>query len=203
MGVVAAGVGAAAITAGASIYGSKKAAKTAKDAANSYERVDIDELQRTARNAVRDNVSNSMAVTKEFTPYVLEAGEATGKAVARKAEQGGRLSADVINSVNQASNETAAASGLGATPITAKRLGLTSMQVQNDAINTGMSYGAANPLVQGGLSPGELASAQVGDLQNLNAYRQQAAGVKAQSQRDTASAVAGAAGTAFGTFFGK
>lgn len=201
MGAVAAGVGAAAITAGASIYGSNKAAKTAKQAANSYQRVNIDELQKTARQAVRQNAANSIAVAKEFTPYTVEAGEATGQAVARKAERGGKLSPDVINAVSQSTNEALAGTGLSAAPVTAKRLGLTAMQVENDAINTGMQYGAANPLPQGGLSPGEIASAQVGDLQNLNAYRQQAAGIKAQSQRDTANAIGGAAQSAFGMLF--
>lgn len=201
MGMAAAGIAGAAVTAGASIYGSKQAAKTAKKAANSYERVNINKLQETARNAVRENVQNSLAVGKEFTPYIVDAGEATGRAVAAKAERGGKLSADTINSISQTTNEALAGTGLGAGPITAKRLGLTSMQVANDAINTGIQYGIANPLVQGGLSPGEIASAQVGDIQNLNSYRQQAAGIKAQSQKDTANSIGQAAGTVFGTLF--
>ena len=187
-GIGAAVAGASVVAAGATAsavvkkQGADKARREMTKGLESYERINLDELQRNAIATARQNAANSIALEKELTPDIARTRETLSKQVADELSMGGQLSADTINQVTQGGMTKSNAAGLygGSGPITAAMLGLTSMDVANQRKANASALLAANPMQQVGLSPETLANISVQDQTNLNQARLNAAGIKSQ-----------------------
>lgn len=207
-GVVAAGaIGSAVVQK----QGSDKAGRTMRQGLASYEKIDLNELQKNAIATARENAVNSMALEKQLTPDIARTRETLSKQVADELSLGGQLSPDVVNQVTAAAQGQANSAGLygGGGPITAAMLGLTAMDVANKRKANAASLLAANPMQQVGLSPEALASISVQDQTNYNQAKLNAAGVQSQLQMQNAanigktissatSTIGGAIGGGFG-----
>lgn len=214
-GVAAVAVGAGTIAAGAvgsavvQKKGASKASKAMQAGLESYEKIDLDELQRNAIATARENAVNSMALEKELTPDIANTRALLSKQVADELALGGQLSPDVVNQVTASGMAKGNAAGLygGSGPITAAMLGLTAMDVANQRKANASSLLAANPMQQVGLSPESLAAISVQDQTNYNQAKLNAAGVQSQLQMQSAanigSAITGATSTIGGAMMGK
>lgn len=191
---------AALIGAAGAIGGSMISAKGAKDAAkqaSNVQTLDLDELQATAREASIRNAAESLKLERELTPDVAAARDATGRLVKEDLENAGKLPVDVQNLVTRTAMESGAGAGLNNSGfVTAAQLGLTSKALRDAAIQQGRGYLQENQLPTVGLDPGQLASAKVGDIQNLNQYNQVAAQQKANAANTTGKNVATIGGIA-------
>lgn len=176
---------------GAAAIGSKGAKDAAKIAGSAtYERIDLDELQKRAQTVARENAINSLALEAELTPDVAKARKELATQVSNELAMNGQISPDVARQVAQRSITGATASGLSgvAGPITAASLGLTAMDLTNQRQAKAASLLAANPLPESGLDPASLAAAAVADLNAANQF----AANKAQGQANAAQARANA-----------
>lgn len=199
--MAAGAVGAAAI----SSKGAKDAAKTAGSA--TYERIDLDELQKRAQTVARENAINSLALEAELTPDVAKARTELASQVSNELAMKGQISPDVARQVAQRAITGATASGLSgvAGPITAASLGLTAMDLTNQRQAKAASLLASNPLPESGLSPGSLASAAVADLNGANQFATDKAQGQAAAAQARANATAGmvsSIGSGIGSVYG-
>ena len=204
---IAAGVAAVGSVAGATISakGAKDAAKMAGSA--TYERIDLDELQKRAQTVARENAINSLALEAELTPDVAKARKELATQVSNELAMNGQISPDVARQVAQRSITGATASGLSgvAGPITAASLGLTAMDLTNQRQAKAAGLLAANPLPESGLSPGSLASAAVADLNGANQFATNKAQGQAAAAQARANATAGlvsSIGSGIGSVYG-
>lgn len=199
--MAAGAVGAAAIGA----KGAKDAAKIAGSA--TYERIDLDELQKRAQTVARENAINSLALEAELTPDVAKARKLLAAQVSNELAMNGQISPDVARQVAQRSITGATASGLSgvAGPITAASLGLTAMDLTNQRQAKAASLLAANPLPESGLSPGSLASAAVADLNAANQFatnKAQGQAAAAQASANATASLVSSIGSGIGSVYG-
>lgn len=199
--MAAGAVGAAAI----SSKGAKDAAKMAGSA--TYERIDLDELQKRAQTVARENAINSLALEAELTPDVAKARRELATQVSNELAMNGQISPDVARQVAQRSITGATASGLSgvAGPITAASLGLTAMDLTNQRQAKAASLLASNPLPESGLSPGSLASAAVADLNAANQFntsKTQAQANAAQARANANAGLVSSIGSGIGSIYG-
>lgn len=204
-GLVAAGaVGSAAISSSSA----SKARKTMTAALQNYERIDLDELQKSAIATARENAVNSMQLERELTPDIANTRETLSKQISSELAMGGQLSEDVINQVSRNAASKANTAGLygGGGPITAAMLGLTSMDVAQQRKQNAAALLAANPAPKVGLSPETLASVKIADINNWNQAQLDVAGVKSnismQNGANMANAITSATSTIGGAMMG-
>ena len=186
----------------------RKARKTIQKGLDSYEMIDLDELQSNAVQTARENAKNALALEAELTPAISQTRNTLSNQVASELELGGKLDADTINAITNKAQYTTASSGMygGSGPVTAAMLGLTSMDVANQRKQNAAALLAANPLQQVGLSPETLANISVADQTNLNQAKLNAAGVQSNLQlaagKNWGDTTAGATGIIGGSMMG-
>lgn len=196
------GVAGTALTAGAlgaAVGGSidqysaaKKAESMAKDL--QYKPIDLDALQKQAQTYAQENVAKSIELEKQYMPELSAARFGLQKQVATDLERGGRLPLDVANQVTRATMAQAGAGGFGAGPLTAANLGLTAYDVRQRALDRATALTEASPLPVSGLSPGDLASAAIGQQQAANQFELSKTGALASALQSKAAATSGLAG---------
>lgn len=202
-GTAAAGAGAATIlgaaglglTAGSMISGSMAQKKAADVVGNlQYQPIDLDRLQQQAQGYAQQNIAKSIELEKQYMPEVSAARFGLQKQVAEDLARGGNLPPDVANQVTKATMARAGTGGFGAGPLTAAQLGLTSLDLRNQAQAKAAALTATNPLPVSGLDPGSLASAAIGQNQAQNQFALGKAGALTnvyQSQANTSAANVG------------
>ena len=184
-GTAAAGAGAATIlgaaglglSAGGMIGNSMAQKKAAGQEQNlQYQPIDLDKLQQQAQGYAQQNIAKSIELESQYMPDVSAARFGLQKQVAQDLARGGNLPPDVANQVTKATMAQAGAGGFGAGPLTAAQLGLTSLDLRNQAQQKALALTAANPLPVSGLDPGSLASAAIGQNQAQNQFALDKAG---------------------------
>lgn len=189
---------------GSSLIGANAAKKAAQNLANAqYTPIDLEKLKTDAQANAEENLAKSIALEQKYQPHVAAARLGLQTQLAQDIERGGKLPLDVANQVTKASMGAAGAGGFGAGPLTAAQLGLSSLQLRNQAQERANAYLAANPMPISGLDPGALASAAIGQNQAMNQFNLSKAGGQAnliQSQGNVMSAGLGSlAGVASNT----
>lgn len=203
-GLIVAGVG---MAAGAAIQadGSRKALHAQQDALKDqkalaaglkYEPIDLDKLRAEAAQQAISNATNSLAIERQLQPDVAAARTGLAKSVNSELAKGGKVSADIANQVAAAGRTAGVASGVGgnAAPVTAALLGQTATGLLQQRQNNAASLLAGNPLPEGGLDPGAVASAEVAQNAAQNQFNLEKAGVNSnliQSGANIQSAKAG------------
>ncbi len=136
-----------------------------------YTPIDIAGLQQQAEAGAARNAANSLMLERNLSPGVAATRTGLQDQVASDLNSGGALPADVVNQVSRASAGQAGASGLlgSQAPSTAASLGLTALQLHNQRLDRAGQLLSLNPLPESGLSPGDVASATIG---NANAQNQ-------------------------------
>lgn len=188
-------LGVAVVGAGSAIYSSRQASKAAEKSVDQqkqiqsnikYEPIDIEKLKRDATATAIENATNSLALERQLTPNVAATRETVDQTKLQLAQQvqaelaqGGNLSPDVINRVNAAGRVIGNTSGVGSAstvPLTAGLLGLTSMDLANQrrAAAQALQGPGASPMV--GLSPGDVAGAEVAQNAAYNQFNVAKAG---------------------------
>lgn len=196
---MAIGTTAALIMGGASLAGSliqKNALSKAQSQLNNlqYQPIDLEKLKLDAQANAEQNLAKSIALEQKYQPHVAAARLGLQTQLAQDIERGGKLPLDVANQVTKASMGAAGAGGFGAGPLTAAQLGLSSLQLRNQAQERANAYLAANPMPISGLDPGALASATIGQNQAMNQFNLGKAGAQAnltQSQGNVMSSMLG------------
>ena len=190
--LAAAGLG---LTAGSMITNSMGQKKAASAVSNlQYQPIDLDKLQEQAQGYAQQNIAKSIELEKQYMPDVSAARFGLQKQVAQDLARGGNLPPDVANQVTRASMARAGAGGFGAGPLTAAQLGLSSLDLRNQAQAKAAALTATNPLPVSGLDPGSLASAAIGQNQAQNQFDLSKAGALTnvyQSQANTSAANVG------------
>jgi len=190
--LAAAGLG---LTAGSMISNSMGQKKAADLVGNlQYQPIDLDKLQEQAQGYAQQNIAKSIELEKQYMPDVSAARFGLQKQVAQDLARGGNLPPDVANQVTRASMARAGAGGFGAGPLTAAQLGLSSLDLRNQAQAKAAALTATNPLPVSGLDPGSLASAAIGQNQAQNQFALGKAGALTnvyQSQANTSAANVG------------
>ena len=190
--LAAAGLG---LTAGSMITNSMGQKKAASAVSNlQYQPIDLDKLQEQAQGYAQQNIAKSIELEKQYMPDVSAARFGLQKQVAQDLARGGNLPPDVANQVTRASMARAGAGGFGAGPLTAAQLGLSSLDLRNQAQAKAAALTATNPLPVSGLDPGSLASAAIGQNQAQNQFALGKAGALTnvyQSQANTSAANVG------------
>jgi hypothetical protein len=188
----AAGLG---LTAGSMLSNSMGQKKAADVVGNlQYQPIDLDKLQEQAQGYAQQNIAKSIELEKQYMPDVSAARFGLQKQVAQDLARGGNLPPDVANQVTRASMARAGAGGFGAGPLTAAQLGLSSLDLRNQAQAKAAALTATNPLPVSGLDPGSLASAAIGQNQAQNQFALGKAGALTnvyQSQANTSAANVG------------
>lgn len=187
-GAVTAGtIGAGAALAGTagSIYSARQTAKAANNAVGQqrtitneylnnlkYQPIDIEKLKRDATAQAIQNATQSLALERSLQPNVANTRETLAQQVNSELAQGGNLPADVANKVAMESRTIGARSGSldNAAPITAARLGITSLDLMRNRQNAAANLLAANPLQPTGLDPGSVAAAEVAQNAAMNQF---------------------------------
>ena len=157
------GTTAALIMGGASVAGSliqKNALSKAQSQLNNlqYQPIDLEKLKTDAQANAEQNLAKSIALEQKYMPHVSAARFGLQSQIAQDLSRGGNLPLDVANQVTRASMGQAGAGGFGAGPLTAAQLGMTSLQLRNQAQERANAYLAANPMPVSGLDPGAIAS---------------------------------------------
>ena len=98
-----------------------------------YKPIDLEALQKQAQGYAQQNLEKSIALERQYMPDVSAARFGVQKQVAQDLARGGNLPPDVANQVTRASMAQAGSGGFGAGPLTAAQLGLTSMDLRNQA----------------------------------------------------------------------
>jgi hypothetical protein len=183
------------LTAGSMITNSMGQKKAASAVSNlQYQPIDLDKLQEQAQGYAQQNIAKSIELEKQYMPDVSAARFGLQKQVAQDLARGGNLPPDVANQVTRASMARAGAGGFGAGPLTAAQLGLSSLDLRNQAQAKAAALTATNPLPVSGLDPGSLASAAIGQNQAQNQFALGKAGALTnvyQSQANTSAANVG------------
>ena len=183
----------------------KSAADKAREQLNNlqYQPIDLEKLKTDAQANAETNLAKSIALEQKYMPQVSAARFGLQTQIAQDLSRGGNLPLDVANQVTKAGMSQAGAGGFGAGPLTAAQLGLSSLQLRNQAQERANAYLASNPLPVSGLDPGALASAAIGQNQAQNQFNLGKAGGQAnliQSQGNAMSAgLGGLAGVASST----
>lgn len=165
------------LTAGSLISNSIAQKKAADVVGNlQYQPIDLDKLQQQAQSYAQQNIAKSIELESQYMPDVSAARFGLQKQVAQDLARGGNLPPDVANQVTKATMAQAGAGGFGAGPLTAAQLGLTSLDLRNQAQQKALALTAANPLPVSGLDPGSLASAAIGQNQAQNQFALDKAG---------------------------
>lgn len=196
------GVAGTALTAaglGAAVGGSidqYSAAKKAQSMAQNlqYKPIDLDALQKQAQGYAEQNIQKSIELEKQYMPELSAARFGLQKQVATDLERGGMLPLDVANQVTRATMAQAGAGGFGAGPLTAANLGLTAYDIRQRALDRAAALTEATPLPVSGLSPGDLASAAIGQNQQMNQFEVSKTGALANALQSQAAAGSGLAG---------
>lgn len=199
----------AALIMGASALGasaiSSSAQRKASDLVNQqqYKPIDLEALQRQAQGYAQQNLEKSIALEQQYMPDVSAARFGLQKQVAQDLERGGNLPTDVANQVTRATMARAGAGGFGAGPLTAAQLGLSAMDLRNQAQQKALSLtsNATAGLPTSGLDPGSLASAAIGQNQAQNQFDLSKAGAQAnliQSKANTQAQLLGNLGSLAG-----
>lgn len=190
---IAAGVGMVA-TAGATMYSANQAKKAAEAAGKqTYERINLDDLQARAQKVARENAINSLGLEAELTPEVAAARKELSGQISNELAMKGNIDPDVANQVSRRAitgGNTTGIQGLGG-PVTAATLGLTAMDLNTQRQQKAAALLAANPLPESGLSPDALASASVADLNGLNQFNANKANAVAQANANRTAIIAG------------
>jgi hypothetical protein len=184
---------------GMGLGGSIDAENAQKKAANQvqnlqYQPIDLDKLQQQAQSYAQQNIAKSIELEKQYMPEISAARFGLQKQVAQDLARGGNLPPDVANQVTRASMAQAGSGGFNAGPLTAAQLGLSSMDLRNQAQQKALALTAANPLPTSGLDPGSLASAAIGQNQQQNQFNLSKAGALNnvyQSEANTNAALTG------------
>jgi len=177
----------AALIMGASSLGSAaisaNAQKKASDIVNQqqYKPIDLEALQRQAQGYAHQNLEKSIALEQQYMPDVSAVRFGLQKQVAQDLARGGNLPPDVANQVTRATMAQAGSGGFGAGPLTAAQLGLTALDLRNQAQGKAASLtaNATAGLPTSGLDPGSLASAAIGQNQAQNQFDLSKAGAQA------------------------
>jgi hypothetical protein len=199
----------AALIMGASALGasaiSSSAQRKASDLVNQqqYKPIDLEALQRQAQGYAQQNLEKSIALEQQYMPDVSAARFGLQKQVAQDLERGGNLPTDVANQVTRATMARAGAGGFGAGPLTAAQLGLSAMDLRNQAQQKALSLtsNATAGLPTSGLDPGSLASAAISQNQAQNQFDLSKAGAQAnliQSKANTQAQLLGNLGSLAG-----
>lgn len=185
-GLVVAGVGLAASSV-IQADGSRKAMHAQQDALKAqqglvanlkYEPIDLDKLRAEAAEQAIANATNSLAIERQTQPEVAAVRSGLAKSVNSELAQGGKVSADIANQVSQAGRTAGMASGIGgnSAPVTAALLGQTATGLLQQRQANAASLLAGNPLPEGGLDPGSLASAEIAQNAAQNQFNLEKAG---------------------------
>lgn len=181
----ASAIGSAAISANAA----SKAANAAKNL--QYQPIDLNALQQQAQGFAEQNLQKSIALEREYMPELSAARFGLQKQVAQDLERGGQLPLDVANQVTRASMAQAGAGGFGAGPLTAAQLGLTSFDIRQRALDRAAMLSENSPLPVSGLDPGSLASAAIGQNQQMNQFNMDKTAAISRANQSKADAWAG------------
>lgn len=172
------------------------AAKKAQSMAQNlqYKPIDLDALQKQAQGYAQENIAKSIELEKQYMPELSAARFGLQKQVAADLERGGRLPLDVANQVTRATMAQAGAGGFGAGPLTAANLGMTAYDLRQRALDRAAMLTESTPLPVSGLSPGDLASAAIGQSQAQNQFELSKTGALANALQSRAAATSGLAG---------
>jgi hypothetical protein len=193
-GLLGAGIGSAL---GGSMDAQSAAKKAGQMAQNlTYQPIDLNALQTQAQQAAQQNLANSIKLEQQYFPQAAAVRAGTQNLVAQQVAQGGRLTPDVSNAVTRAAMASGGAGGFGAGPLAAANLGLTAQQQLNNAISQGenLTNFTTAGLPTSGLDPGALASAAIGQNQQMNQFNIDKTGLLTnalQSQANAQSALGG------------
>lgn len=173
-----------------------KQAQAIKDAQAQYKPIDLDALQKQAQGYAQQNIEKSIALEQQYMPDVSAARFGLQKQVADDLARGGNLPPDVANQVTRATMARAGSGGFGAGPLTAAQLGLTALDLRNQAQGkaAALTANATAGLPTSGLDPGSLASAAIGQNQQQNQFNMGILGAKsnlAQSEANIQSQALG------------
>jgi hypothetical protein len=200
--IVVGGVGTALISKSAS----DKQAQAIKEAQSQYKPIDLDKLQQQAQGYAQQNIEKSIALEKQYLPDVSAARFGLQKQVAQDLARGGNLPPDVANQVTRASMAQAGSGGFGAGPLTAAQLGLSALDLRNQAQGkaAALTSNATAGLPTSGLDPGSLASAAIGQNQQQNQFNMGILGAKSNLAQSEANMQAQALGnmTSLAAFYG-
>jgi len=193
-GLLGAGIGSA-------LGGSMDAQSAAKQAGQmaqnlTYQPIDLNALQTQAQQAAQQNLANSIKLEQQYFPQAAAARAGTQNLVAQQVAQGGKLTPDVSNAVTRSAMASGGAGGFGAGPLAAANLGLTAQGQINNAIGLGQNLSQTEMagLPTSGLDPGALASAAIGQNQQMNQFNIDKTGLLTnalQSQANAQSALGG------------
>lgn len=197
-------MGASAI--GSAAIQSNAAKKAASQVANlQYKPIDLDKLKTDAQATAEENLAKSIALEQKYMPQVSAARFGLQTQIAQDLARGGNLPLDVANQVTRASMGQAARGGFGAGPLTAAQLGLTALDLRQQAQNRAGALLAANQLPTAGIDPGALASAAIAQNQQANQFDLSKAGAQAnltQTQGNIMSSALGGLGGIAAARFG-
>jgi hypothetical protein len=175
--VVTAGIGGAVISADSSrkaLHGQQDAlaAQQAKLDNLSYTPIDIEQIKSTASQQAQDNIAQSIALEKQYSPGVAASREGLQTQIAAELKQGGNLSADARNAIASSGLAGAGASGIpgAGMPMTAARLGTSAQDLINQRQAKASSLLGANQLPTSGIDPGSLASLLVANNTQANNF---------------------------------
>ena len=194
-GLLGAGIGSA-------LGGSMDAQSAAKQAGQmaqnlTYQPIDLNALQTQAQQAAQQNLANSIKLEQQYFPQAAAARAGTQNLVAQQVAQGGKLTPDVSNAVTRSAMASGGAGGFGAGPLAAANLGLTAQGQINNAIGLGQNLAQTEMagLPTSGLDPGALASAAIGQNQQMNQFNIDKTGLAMNALQSKANATSGLAGT--------
>lgn len=205
------GVGAGSLALGGAALGmgvgnmldTQAAQKKAASAVNNlqYQPIDLDKLQQQAQGYAQQNIAKSIELERQYMPDVSAARFGLQKQVAQDLARGGNLPPDVANQVTRASMAQAGSGGFGAGPLTAAQLGLSSLDLRNQAQQkaAALTANASAGLPTSGLDPGSLASAAIGQNQAQNQFALGKAGALTNVYQSGANANAAMTGNILGT----
>jgi hypothetical protein len=196
-GFVAAAIGAAGAI-GSAVITSQAASSNQQAVANTqYQPIDINALQAQAQQFAQSNAANSIAIEQQTQPQLAAARAGLSGTVASQLALGGNLSPDVYNQTANAAISGANSAGLigAGGPITAASLGQTAQALQQQRITNAQNLVSANPLPVGGIDPGSLASAVIGQNNAENQFNLSKLGATTAANQSSANANAGLLGT--------
>lgn len=167
-----AGVAAAVVGAGATVYEgaqNREAANKALDAteaatqAATYTPINIPQLQQQATEASIANATASLQLQKNLQPGVYAANQEAQNTVAKQLAAGGQLTPDEVSQVAQAARVAGGSSGAvgGTGPYTAALIGQSANSLLQQRLGNAEAVSAANPAPAVGLSASDLASATI------------------------------------------
>jgi hypothetical protein len=196
-GVIAAAAIGAAGAIGSAVISSQGSSSNQQAVQNTqYQPIDINALQSQAQQFAQSNAANSIAIEQQTQAGLSNARFGLANTVAQQLGQGGNLSPDVYNQTANAAISGANSAGLlgAAGPITAASLGNTAQALQQQRIINAQNLVSANPLPTGGIDPGSLASAVIGQSNAQNQFDLSKLGATTAANQSSANSNAGLVG---------